>query len=226
MSKKTLRSLALAGGLFLCPACNLVTEQSAGIRMVDDLVSQVESVQIEAQVAAQSVFGTLRSLHPLVAGKFNGDAVETYVAFVQAVEDSEKQAARFRQSVVPMAAAAERVFGRWESGLEQYQGESMRARSQARLEEARTTYGAVLEASNEAQGELDAFHAGMRDLVLFLGIDLNQSSVRAINDEAKALALAGQELRRTLERCSEAAGTYVGVAVPLGQIQVDVQSEE
>ena len=102
----------------------------------------------------------------------------------------------------------------------------MRARSQARLEEARTTYGAVLEASNEAQGELDAFHAGMRDLVLFLGIDLNQSSVRAINDEAKALALAGQELRRTLERCSEAAGTYVGVAVPLGQIQVDVQSEE
>lgn len=219
------RSLAL-GGLLLVSSCNLGTKQSAGIRMVDDLVSHVETVQIEAQVSAQSVFATLRGLHPIVAGSFQGDAAEAYVAFVQSVESSETQAENLRAVIDPMIASADRVFGRWEANLEQFHGEAMRARSQERMETARASYSAVLDSAEQAYADMVDFNAGMRDVVLFLGIDLNPSSVSAIQEDAQGLAAAGKGLRAVFDECAEAASEYVMHAAPLGQVQVEVSEAE
>lgn len=216
------RALAL-GGLFLVSSCNLGTQQSAGIRMVDDLVSHVETVQIEAQVSAQSVFEALRCLHPIVSGSFQGDATEAYVAFAQAVESSEVQAQSLRGVIDPMKASAERVFARWEANLEQFHGEAMRARSEERLTTAQVSYGAVVDSAEKALADMDQFNAGMRDLVLFLGIDLNPSSIAAIDEDARGLASMGKGLRGTFDACAEAASEYVVHAAPLGQVQVEVR---
>lgn len=218
------RSLAL-GGLLLVSSCNLGTKQSAGIRMVDDLVSHVETVQIEAQVSAQSIFQTLRGLHPIVSGSFQGDAAEAYVAFAQAVESSEVQAQNLREVIDPMKASAERVFARWEANLEQFHGEAMRARSEERMATAQASYGAVVDSAERALAGMEDFNAGMRDVVLFLGIDLNPSSIAAIQEDARALASSGKGLRGTFDVCAEAASEYVLHAAPLGQVQVEVSAD-
>ena len=220
---KTSQQILLSLGLLAVSSCSLGTKQSAGIRMVDNLVTHIETVQLESEVSRQVIFETLTSLHPLVARSFDGQVVETYTTFAIAVERSEDQAANLAQAIKPMVQAAERVFGRWEANLGQYSRESMRQRSQDRLDQARARYAEVLASALEVQAGYDEFNGGMRDLTLYLGIDLNPASVASIQGEAQELAGEGQDLRRDFEECSRVAQVYIVAAAPLGQLDVEVQ---
>lgn len=222
---KSTRRLLLSLGLLALSSCSLGTKQSAGIRMVDNLVARIESVQLESEVSSQVIYDTLTSLHPLVAKAFDRDVVQTYTTFALAVEHSEDQAASLASAIEPMIQAAERVFGRWEDNLSRYSRESLRQRSRDRLDQARARYAEVLASALEVQAEYETFNGGMRDLTLYLGIDLNPASVASIQAEAEDLAMDGQNLRRQFEQCSRVAQVYIVAAAPLGQMDVEVQAQ-
>lgn len=215
-STSTLVALSAVVGLSSCAT----TQQSTGLRQVDDLVGAVELVHLEAELTKQQLFDTLGKLHVLVSPGFAGDPMEAYTSFALSVEACEEQSAGLRHTREPMERSADTVFERWEDSLDAFSGASMRERSAVRLADARGRYEVVRDAAAQAQEAFDAFHSGMQDMALFLEHDFNPSSVAAIEDDARALAANAQSMRETLDICMIAAERYVREAAPLGQVEV------
>src|SRR5262249_6264441 len=120
-----------------------------------------------------------------------------------------KSARDLRSSVEPMKAAAGPVFEKWNTDLLSFTSPGMRQRSQARLEETRDRYQAIVVAVEPAESSLDTFNLGLRDIALFLGHDFNSQSVFAIQDDVRTLTDMAAELDTRLGNSLTAAQAYV-----------------
>ncbi len=220
-----LRSIAtcavLVGASAVFTSC-ASTKQSVGLENVDSLVSRVEQVHLETELARQSVYAAIVSLGPLFAEDFTGEATEAFEAFAQATETAEKQANELRAHITPMRNSAVSVFERWEESLDAFSSESMRQRSADRLEVTRERFAEVQEASVRAQTEFDALNGQLRDTVLFLGHDFNAASVAEIEQDAFALRDEARQLGKTFDACMDAAAEYVEKSALRGQAQEEV----
>lgn len=222
MTLRFARSAALCAPMFLgVAACSSTTEQAESVQQVDDLLARIERVQAEALVSKEVAHTALAKLQAIVAPEFSGDATKSYAALITDVERSEQQAAALLESVTPMSASAETVFRRWTSDLESFGNTRLRQRSQARLEETRTRYLAVVRAAQAAQIAYDAYNADLGDHALFLGHDLNASAVAALRPEVSVLEEQVAELDRRFESCASAAKEYVALSALHGQLEVE-----
>ena len=95
----------------------------------------------------------------------------------------------------------------------------MRRRSQARLEDTRKRYSTILAAAEPAQWEYDALNLGLQDLAVFMGHDLNSSSLAAISEEVQMLADQYVELDKRFVEVMSTAGEYVQSAALPGQFE-------
>ncbi|MBK7644279.1 MAG: DUF2959 family protein [Planctomycetes bacterium] len=217
---------ALLFSLFLIAApCALLTgcsvlsgDSKTSLNEVDGLLSRIESVQVESTVAKERARAALEMLEKLARPDFAGDAAQTYSGFVASIDASEKQAAKFSESVEPMKESAEDVFKQWTKDLEAIGNTRLRAASHVRMEETRARYEAVVTATATAQVTLDAFNADLHDHALFLGHDFNHAAVTAIASEVVALAERSKELDQRLDACDAAARRYVEAAALHGQL--------
>jgi hypothetical protein len=185
---------------------------------VDDLLERVERVQVEAAVSKERAIAALDALENLAAPDFQGDPVATYATLVSATELSQKQAGVLKASVEPMKRSADSVFDKWTGDLESFGNTQMRQRSQARLEETRAHYDALLSAVVSAQISYDAFNKDLHDYTLFLGNDLNAASLAEIAEGVRDLSLRGRELDGRLDASVAAARTYVEKTALHGQL--------
>ena len=193
-------------------ACAGTSRQVDNLRDVDVLVSQVELVHFEAELAKSRAGIALEKLHDIVAGRFEIDAVATYAEFVSAVETSEDQADELRSTVEPMHELAEDVFTTWAENLQAFTTAGLRQRSQVRLDATRSRYDAVLAAVGQAQEAYDAFNLGLRDHAIYLENDFNAASVAGIEGEVVKLTDWAGELDRRLSASMDAAEDYVRAA--------------
>lgn len=222
MSLRFARTAALCAPLFLgVGACSSTTEQAESVQQVDDLLARIERVQAESLVSKEVAHTALAKLQALVQPEFAGDATKGFAALITDVERSKDQAAALLDSVTPMTESAETVFRRWTGDLESFGNTRLRQRSQARLEETRTRYLAVVRAAQAAQIAYDAFNADLGDHALFLGHDLNASAVAALRPEVTVLEEQIAELDRRFESCAAAAKEYVALSALHGQIEVE-----
>ncbi|MEM8711957.1 MAG: DUF2959 family protein [Planctomycetota bacterium] len=225
MLQSHLRSVAVAavltGAATLLPSC-ASTSQSVGLENVDSLVSRVEQVHLETELAKQSVYAAIVSLGPLFAQDFEGDATEAFEAFAQAVEMSEIQANELRAHVSPMRNAAAEVFERWNATLDDFSSPNMKQRSADRLEATRERFAEVQEAAIMAQTQYDALNGQLRDTVLFLGHDFNAQSVAEIEEDAFSIRDSARELGKVFDDCMDAAAEYVESSALRGQVQEEV----
>jgi hypothetical protein len=207
-------------------ACASTTEQAASVRQVDDLLTNIEAVQVDVTLAKDKAHAALQHLTTLVSPKFTGDATKAYEMLVVGITESEEQTLALRNSVEPMAEAAESVFSRWAADLEAFGNTRMRQRSQSRLDETRNRYHTLLTSSQSALLSFDSFNADMRDQALFLGSDLNASAIAAITPDVRILHQQVQDLDARAEACANAARAYVESAALYGQVEAvttDVQ---
>ena len=216
-------ALTVLAGLSACATTN----QSAGLRQVDDLVGHVELTHLEAELTRQQVYDTLGKLHVLLSPGDRSDPLVAYEAFALSVEACGERSEAFRLQREPMDTAANTVFDRWESSLQEFRGEAMRKRSEVRMNAARERYEAVRDSAASGQEAFDEFYAGMQDIALFLGHDFNPSSTKEVVGDAREIAGRAQELRDTLQSCMQYAETYIREAAPLGHIEViSVEGQE
>jgi hypothetical protein len=196
------------------------TDQSAGLRQVDDLIGNVELTHLEAELTQQQVFETLGKLHLLLSPNHLRDPLAAYQEFAMSIEVCAERSEALRMQRESMESAAGTVFEQWESSLDQIQGEAMRSRSEARMTAAKERYGLVLDSAALAQEGFDTFQAGMQDIALFLSHDLNSSSTKEIEGDARVLAERAHELGEKLHTCMKYAQVYIREAAPLGHIEV------
>jgi cell pole-organizing protein PopZ len=200
-------------------ACASTTKQAQSVQAVDDLLTHIERVQVDATVAKDRARGALVQLTTLVSPNFAGDATKAFATLKEAIETSDKQTLDFRRSIGPMSESAESVFARWTSDLEGFGNTRMRQRSQGRLDETRARYQTVLTSAQAVLVSLEAFNADMNDQALFLASDLNAAAVQAIHPEVRELHERAKELDGRVDACSNAARAYVESAALYGQVE-------
>lgn len=209
-----LPALMLAGG------CTTTTEKSQSLQRIDDLLAQVERVQVESLVGKEKARAAIDQLDTLVAPEFAGDPAQVYAQLLTAIEQSETQDRTFASAISPLSSTAEQMFMQWTSDLEAFGNSRMRERSHMRLEETRTRYQTVLNASNAAHVSYEAFNADLRDHALFLGHDFNSTALSSLKADVLALKERSNELDARFDACANAAKAYVEAAALHGQMQV------
>lgn len=202
--------------LSLLAACASGSARQHDPAKVDELITSVEQVHVEAERARDSIAASFERLNALAAGRFGAEpAPVVYARFVQSIDAAEMQAARFRENVAPMLAAAEPVFTSWQEDIATISSERLRQRSELRYAVAKERYDAVASAAVQARDRFDGYVAALRDHATFLAHDLNPSAIDEIQDEVKMVAQTAQQLDRELETTMAAAHAYVdGSSLP------------
>lgn len=181
-----------------------------GVAIVDDLVTRVERVHVDAELAKERTALAIDSLRALVTLDFgrDGDAVQSFAAFVESIDAAEQQADALRSSVAQMKESAALMFDRWESNIDSFQNETLRAHSQTRLQETQRYYDAIVAAVDPAQSSCDVFNSSLRDHALFLEHDFNATSIATIADGVRDLRTRANDIRQRLDVTLTAARAY------------------
>ncbi|MDH3591349.1 MAG: DUF2959 domain-containing protein, partial [Planctomycetota bacterium] len=183
-----------------------------GPAQVDSLVSSIEQVYVNSEIAKQQIKVAYQNLATITSSDFEGDAVTAYNEFVLTVKASEKQAEKLRGSVEPMKKLAGPVFEQWAKDLASYQSTTMRQRSQARLAATRERYDAVVAAADPVLATYDLFNRNLQDHVLYLSHDLNPAALADVQNEVKKVKDLTIELDDGFTATMVAARRYVDAA--------------
>jgi hypothetical protein len=224
MELKMMRSPAAARSRFLpslvllaAASCASPTERAETVQRVDDLLARIERVQVDAVVSKEASQAPLDKLSALCATDFAGDAKEAYTKLLAALDLSQKQARKLRESVEPMQQSADSIFRQWTTDLQAFGNSRMRQRSQTRLDETQSRYQAIYASAQSSLIAYDAYNADLRDRALFLGHDLNASSVAELASDIQALQDQVRQLGVRLDAAAAAARAYVEAAALYGQ---------
>jgi hypothetical protein len=197
------------------------SKQSVGVGRVDDLMTRIERMHVEAELAQDKVHAAFDMLQTIATSDFRGDPVEAFAQFTISIDIATKQADALRSSIGPMKKAGEAVFTQWALDLEAFSSATMRERSEVRFRETRRRFGAITALVDPTQEALDAFNLTLKDHAFFLGHDLNAASLAAIEGDVEALGGRLVELDTKLSACQTAARNYVKAAALPGPVNVD-----
>jgi hypothetical protein len=202
--------VALIAGLAGLGACKSgQSKQAVGLMNVDDLLSSIERVHVETELARESAAQTLSSLQWVVESTTAGDPLTAFAEFGSALERSEIIAESLAESIEPMKRASEPVFEQWAQDLAGFKSAKMRHRSLTRLTETRERYDAIVAAVEPAEKGYKALNLGMRDIALFLGNDFNEASVQLIEGDVSTLSKVGVMLDERFADALGAARAYI-----------------
>ena len=195
------------------------SEKSEGLNKVDDLLTRVEQVQIEALVAREKASAAFDALGAIVAPDFQGDPMLVYGDLVKKIDESKAQAKKLEMSVEPMKRTSDIVFQSWTTDLEKFGNTNLRQQSQSRLAETRSRYSAVHDAAVAALVSINAFNSDLGDQALFLEHDFNSTAVTVIAAEIPALTSQARDLGRRLNACVSASKDYIACSALRGQLE-------
>ncbi len=217
-----LLTLPLLLGLGACSALPSFNKKPGqGLAQVDDLLTRVEQVQIEAVLSRDRSRGAFDALMAIVGPQFDGDAVSAHATLVKTVKESTLQAQRLDKSLPPLKKTAAEVFEEWTRSLESFGNTKLRAHSQSRMEETRARCEELVTATVAAQIAYDAFNLDLNDHALFLEHDFNSAAVSAIADQMDQFNYQAAELDKRLEACVNAAKRYIQSSALRGQIEAE-----
>lgn len=217
-------SLLAVPVLIACASCagvkNLLSTSNDGeatFVQVDDLMSRIERIHVDCELARQNIAASTDALRVMVDPEFRGDPKLAHGDLVAALELSERQAEDLQSDYNRMTASAKRVFAQWEANLGSFSSESMREHSAARMQATRERYDAVLSVVGPAMELYRGFNASLRDHSLYFGTDFNDESVLLVEREIRVLFREAEALRADFIHCTEACQAYVRMATPRTQ---------
>jgi hypothetical protein len=206
------RPLAQTAALLPCllfPACGLFSSSRTGPASVDDLVKRVENVYVESELTNNRTQVAVQALRKLTSKDFAGDPVAAFGELDRAVKESGLQAEKLAAALQPMKDASGPVFEQWANDVGSITGSTLRARSQERLDRTRERYQAVVQSVDPALAACQDLNLALRDAVLFLGHDLNGTSLATIRDEVITMTGKAAQLDRQFGDTLVAARAYI-----------------
>lgn len=194
---------------FLLPACGLFSSSRTGPASVDDLVKRVENVYVEAELTNNRTQIAVQALRKLTSKDFAGDPVAAFGELDRSVKESELQVEKLAAALEPMKDASGPVFEQWANDVSSITSAGLRARSQERLDRTRERYQAIVQNVDPALASCQELNQSLRDAVLFLGHDLNSTSLATIRDEVITMTSKASQLDRQFGDTLVAARAYI-----------------
>ena len=179
-----------------------------GHKETDRLIKKANEAIKEIGVAKTQLETTLDHYNNIMKGG-SGDTRKIYKDLTKAIENTDKRALEVTKRIEAMEAEAHAFFGEWTTSLQQISGETLKKRSQARLNETRVAFGQILTAGRRAGAEFDPFIGALKDQVVYLGYDLNPSAVASLAEDAKKLNAQADTLFASIDDVTKSAGEYV-----------------
>ena len=121
MNRIFVRTAAAAMLLTAIPACAFVNDlvddlfgsSKGGPANADALVSSIEQVYVDSEVAKDRMQSAMVALQTITAPNFQGDVVSAYGELSVLIERSEEQQEKLKDSVQEMKDSADPVFDQW-----------------------------------------------------------------------------------------------------------------
>ena len=179
----------------LCVACVLVvgcagtTQGQQESQKINSQVSNFGKAAESAELEIRTAIVTLTSMIDSEGGDLNAP----YKKFASSVNKSDKQITDLKTRIAKMDAAAATYFQTYEGDLEKIASEDMRESRRKRLEAARANYQALSQHANGMVTASEPILAVLKDISTALGLELNQSSVQALRDNADKLGKMAED---------------------------------
>ena len=224
MNKHSPGGQALTGlailSLVFSSACFGPTQGSASLQQVDDVVTQVERVQVECELAKDSIRETVTAMIEMVAPKGTSTVVEAFEVFETSIEVSSRQEKTLKDSVARLERSGTGFFEGWNRNLESFATQRLRIQSRTRLEETQGLFDAIMLSTQDPMQSYAEFQVAVQDVALYLSVDFNASSVRGIEGELRSLIRVAGELQRELDTCLDNTQRYISFAGLPNRVEV------
>lgn len=212
------RILAIACALPVLASCALFRSNQPGPGRVQEFVTTVERVHVEAELARERAASAVRALQIFAGGDFGqAGAVTAYEQLMQAIGGSEGQADVLANATASMHAAAEPMFEHWSTDLQAIADPALRQRGAQRLQSARERYRSIGDSIDPSIAAYRQLNQRLRDYALFLGHDLNPAALADARPGIELAANDARTLQAGFDTALAAARSYLEVAsLPVG----------
>lgn len=191
-----------------CASTGIAIREKFGYAKREQLVDRVESAR-DSQDAAREQFADALEEFLAVTGAEGGDLEARYSDLKRAYERSEARADTVRERIKAVERVATALFSEWEEELEQYENESLRAASRARLSDTRSQYDALIGVMRRAESRMDPVLRAFNDQVLFLKHNLNARAISSLRETASGVESDVEELIREMNRSIAEADAFI-----------------
>ena len=177
----------------------------------------VES-QIETKNEFVDAFHRLEALGTPLPPEAETDVEELYVALQDQVDRCVRSFNETKREIETLEREGAELFQGWNAELEQFTSQGLRARSEARMNDARRRLEALLGRLWNGQDQMEGLLLSFHDYVLFFNHNLSAPSLATLEGENEALEEAVQSLETLLDGTLQDGQSFVDylVGAPFG----------
>ena len=198
-------ALAAVGG---CADTYYKAWEKLGYEKRDILVSRVGKARDEQTEAKQEFTSTLDQFKALT-GYTGGDLEGEYEKLNGSYTDCQDEAADVTKRINSVDKVAQAMFAEWQSELDQYQDQSLRASSATKLADSKARYAQLLAAMRKSEASMAPVLAAFHDRVLFLKHNLNASAISSLSGTAAGIDASVQDLIKQMDASIDQANTFI-----------------
>ena len=145
----------------------------------EQLATSINDVRLEAGHTRDQLATTVAALTTLTKQK-KGDMRPAYEAFTAEVAKTEKAALATGTRVAWMQNDGMKYFDDWQTTISSINNESLKKKSQKRLDAVKNSYGKVIDEFKEAAEKFKPFLADLNDIQKVLSTDLTTKGVKGL----------------------------------------------
>lgn len=200
-------------GLFCWGTVVAAAAADDGHKRTDELIERIDETVKEMREGRKRVVKTLAAYHE-VFSREEKHRRSAYKDLVKSLDKQEERSKKLRERFKQLEKTAEKYFKKWNKSLKDIKKGELRDRSAARLEETRKRYHQLIRAGEEAQEGFRPVVEGLEDQVVYLGHDLNQTSVESLEGDRARINDEARGLMARIDSFAAAADAYVASLNP------------
>jgi hypothetical protein len=151
----------------------------------EQLAKSVQEARVETARTSQQLKATLSALNALTQ-KTKGDLRPAYNAFSSEVTNTVSAAATTAARVQWMDGAGQQYFKDWQNTITSIANESLRKKSQKRLEAVRASFDKVKTELKGAGAKFKPFLSDLSDIQKTMAADVTAAGVKAVRSTVKS----------------------------------------
>jgi hypothetical protein len=191
-----------------CQQAYYQTMEQFGYHKREIMVDRVGAARDSQEEAKEQFQDALEKFGALI--EYDGGNLEKlYDRLSGELDQSKAKASSVRQRIDGVEDVSEALFDEWETELDQYSSESLRAASQRRLKATKVQYRELVKAMRRAEAKMDPVLAALNDQVLFLKHNLNARAVASLEGELAGVESDVAALIRDMEASIAEADAFI-----------------
>ena len=163
----------------------------------EQLAKSIQDARTETARTSQQLKETMSALNAL-AGQTQGDLRPAYIAFAAAVTNTVSAAATTAARVQWMDGDGQNYFKNWQDTVASIANQSLRKKSQKRLEAVRADFDEVKKELKEASVKFKPFLSDLADIQKTVAMDVTAAGVKSVRSTVKSANWNHQSVNRAI----------------------------